>query len=144
MPAYTRHNEVTVLDSKPDRIEAHYFNRVLTALKRTGEPIRFKIPKHSHLDIILQQDAWIVIDRVLHDMPVAAWTNFQTEGRDNLHKAVPCDIRIYHFAARMVLKSVLDAIETTLRQQKKTKKRKDYVAALEAASVQQDIVPFTP
>ena len=122
MPAYTRHNDVIVLDSKPDKVEAKYFNRVLTALKRTGEPIRFKIPKLNHLDLILQKDDWIIVDRVLHDMPVAAWTNFQTEHRDSLHKAVPCEISIYHFAARMVLQSALEAIETTLRKQKKDEK----------------------
>lgn len=122
MAAYTRHNDVIVLDSKPDEVEAKYFNRVLTALKRTGEPIRFKIPKCNHLDLILQKDAWIIVDRVLNDMPVAAWTNFQTEHRDNLHKAVPCKIRIYHFAARMVLHAALEAIETTLRQPKKDEK----------------------
>ena len=119
MPAYTRHDDVIVLDSKPDEVKAKYFNRVLTALKRTGGAIRFKIPKCNHLDLILQKDAWIIVDRVLNDMPVAAWTNFQTEHRDSLHKAMPCEIRIYHFAARMVLQAALEAIETTLHQEKK-------------------------
>ena len=122
MAAYTRHNDVIVLDSKPDKVEAKYFNRALIALKRTDEPIRFKIPKCNHLDLILQKDAWIIIDRVLNDMPVAAWTNFQTEHRDSLHKAVPCEICIYHFAARMVLQAALDALETTLHQPKKDEK----------------------
>jgi hypothetical protein len=116
MPAYTRHNEILILDSVPGHVEAQYFNVAQTALKRVGEQWRFKIPGLNHLDVILQEDAWIVVDRVLNDMPVAAWTNFQTEGRDNLHEPVACDIRIYHFAARMVLQTTLNAMENHLRQ----------------------------
>ena len=114
MPAYTRHNEVLILDKRPDNVDAHYFNVAQTALKRIGEQIRFKIPTLNHLDLILQEDAWIVVDRVLNDMPVVAWTDFQTQGRDNLHEAVPCEVRLYHFAARMILKTTLDAMENIL------------------------------
>lgn len=116
MPAYTRHNEILILDRKPGHVEAQYFNVAQTALKRLGNQWRFRIPKLNHLDLILQEDAWIVVDRVLNDMPVAAWIDFQTEGRDNLHGPVSCEIRIYHFAARMVLQPTLDAMEEHLRQ----------------------------
>ena len=116
MPAYTRHNEILILDSKPGQVEAHYFNVAQTALKRLGKRWRLRIPKLSHLDLIVQEDAWIVVDRVLNDMPVAAWIGFQTEGRDNLHEPVSCEIRIYHFAARIVLQPTLDAMEEHLRQ----------------------------
>ena len=47
---------------------ANYFNQAQTALKRIGEQIRFKIPELNHLDLILQEDAWIVVDRVLDDL----------------------------------------------------------------------------
>ena len=116
MPVYTRHNEVMVLDSKPGEIDAHYFNVVQIALKRMGEQIRFRIPTLNHLDLIIQEDAWIVVDRVLHDIPVACWTGFQLEGRDNLHQPISCEIRIYHFAARAILKTTLDAMEDFLRE----------------------------
>ena len=66
----------------PGQVEAQYFNVAQTALKRVDDQWRFKIPGLNHLDLILQEDAWIVVDRVLNDMPVAAWTNFQIEGRD--------------------------------------------------------------
>ena len=116
MPVYTRHNEVLVLDSKPSEVDAHYLNVVQIALKRMGEQIRFRIPTLIHLDLIIQEDAWIVVDRVLHDMPVACWTEFQFEGRDNLHQPISCEIRIYHFAARTILKTTLDAMEDYLRE----------------------------
>ena len=116
MPLYTRHNEVMILDRRPGNVDPSYFNRAQTALKRIGEQIRFKIPKLSHLDLIVQEDAWIVVDRVLNDMPIVAWTDFQTEGRDNLHEAIACEIRLYHFAARMILNTTLDAMEVILGQ----------------------------
>ena len=114
MPPYTRHNEVPMLDCRPGNVDADYFNLAQTALKRIEEQIRFRIPKLNHLDLILQQDAWIVVDRVLNDMPVVAWTDFQTEGRDNQHEPVPCEIRLYHFAARMILNKTLDAMKVIL------------------------------
>jgi len=114
IPPYTRHNEVLILSRRPGNVDAHYFNQAQTALKRIGQQMRFKIPTLNHLDLILQEDAWIIVDRVLNDIPVVAWTDFQTEGRDNLHKPVACEIRLYHFAARMVLKTTLDAMEDIL------------------------------
>jgi len=105
-----------MLNRRPGNVDANYFNQAQTALKRVGEQIRFKVPKLNHLDLIIQEDAWIVVDRVLNDMPIVAWTDFQTEGRDNLHEPVPCEIRLYHFAALMILKKTLDAMDVILEQ----------------------------
>jgi hypothetical protein len=116
IPPYTRHNEVLVLDRHTDQMDANYFNRAQTALKRAREQIRFKIPTLNHLDLIVQKDAWIVVDRVLNDMPVVAWTDFQTEGRDNLHEPIPCERRLYHFAARMIVNTTLQAMDAILSQ----------------------------
>ena len=116
MPSYTRHNEVLILDRRPGNVDAHYFNRAQTALKRIGQQIRFKIPTLNHLDLLVQQHDWIIVDRVLNDFPVVAWTDFQTEGRDSLHEPISCEVRLYHFAARMILKTTLDAMEDILGQ----------------------------
>jgi hypothetical protein len=116
MPIYTRHNEVIVLDRKSGTVDAHYFNIVQSALKTNHEPFRFRIPGLNHLDLIVQDDAWVVVDRVLNDVPVAAWTNFQTEGRDSLHEPIACEIRLFHFAARTILKTTLEAMEEKLGQ----------------------------
>ena len=121
MPAYTRHNEIQFLDSHQDSIEAKYFNLAQTALKRSKEPIRFRIPGLNHLDLLIQPDAWIIVDRVLNDMPIVAWSGFNTEGRDNLHNPVSCEVRLYHFAARMVLNRTLNAMQEILGQTLKEK-----------------------
>ena len=116
MPPYTRHDEVLILDRRPGSVDANHFNQAQTGLKRIGHQIRFKIPTLNHLDLIVQEDAWIVVDRVLNDVPVVAWCDFQSEGRDNLHQPISCEVRLYHFAARMVLKTTLDSMEEILGQ----------------------------
>ena len=116
MSPYTRHNEVLILDQRPGDVDAGYFNKAQIALKRIGKQIRFKIPALNHLDLIVQKDAWIIVDRVLNDMPIVAWTDFQTDGRENLHEPITCEIRLYHFAARMILNTTLEAMETILSE----------------------------
>lgn len=111
---YTRHNEVPQLASRKGKVNALYYNHVQTGLKRLGRQIRMKIPKLKHLDLILQKDAWIVVDTVLNDIPVVAWTNFQTEHRDTLHEPIQCEIRFFHFAASMILNRTLEAMELML------------------------------
>ncbi|MDH3949043.1 MAG: hypothetical protein OEU74_08785 [Gammaproteobacteria bacterium] len=114
---YTRHDEVPQLASRKGKVKALYYNHVQTALKSLGPQIRLKIPKLKHLDLIIQKDAWIIVDTVLNDIPVVAWMNFETEQRDNLHEPIQCEIRFFHFAASMVLNRTLEAMELMLGEQ---------------------------
>ena len=116
-PLYTRHDEVPQLASRKGKVHALYYNHVQTALKHLGPQIRLKIPKLKHLDLILQKDAWIVVDTVLNDIPVVAWTNFETDKRDSLHEPIQCEIRFFHFAASMILNRTLEAMEMMLGEQ---------------------------
>jgi len=116
-PLYTRHNEVPQLASRKGKVKAVYYNHVQTALKSLGPQIRLKIPKLKHLDLIIQKDAWIIVDTVLNDFPVLTWINFETEHRDNLHEPIQCEIRFFHFAASMVINRTLEAMELMLREQ---------------------------
>jgi len=117
---YTRHDEVPELTSRDGKVDALYYNHVQTALKRLSDhhtganEIRLTIPKLKHLDLVLQKDAWIIVDRVLNDFPIAAWTNFQAGHRDSLHEPILCEIRLFHYAASMILKRTLEAMEILL------------------------------
>ena len=111
---YNRHNEVPRLSSRPGKVDALYYNHVQIALKHLGRQIRLHIPRLKHLDLILQKDAWIVVDITLSDIPVVAWTGFETRNRDNLHEPVTCEIRFFHFAASMILNRTLEAMELML------------------------------
>lgn len=80
------------LSTRQGKVNATYYNHVQTALKRINAEIRLQIPRLKHLDLILQKDAWIVVDKVLNDVPIVAWTNFQVDHRDSLHEPVKCEI----------------------------------------------------
>ncbi len=111
---YRRLDEVPVFEYRDGEIPANHYNHVQLALKRLGEDLRFPIPKLKHLDLILQKDAWIIVDRVLNDVPVAAWTDFQTEHRASLHEPIKCRIRLYHAHGAIILQRTLEAMELIL------------------------------
>ena len=114
---YNRHNEVSVLTARQSKVEATHFNHVQTAMKRLGPELRFRIPKLKHLDLIIQKDAWIVVDIALSDFPILCWTDFKTEHRENLHEPIVCEVRIFHFAASMILKKTINAMEMLLGEE---------------------------
>lgn len=114
---YNRHNEVPVLTARQGKVEANHYNHVQTAIKRLGAELRFRLPKLKHLDLILQKEAWIVVDRALYDYPILCWTEFQTDHRENLHEPIVCEIRIFHYAASMILKKTINAMELLLGEE---------------------------
>ena len=65
----------------------------------------------------MQPDAWIIVDNALNDLPVAAWTDFETADRNALHTPINCQLRLFHSNASMIIKRVLEAMEAMLEQQ---------------------------
>ena len=114
---YSRLDDVPVYAQRTGSINANYYNHVLVALKRLGDEIRLQIPRLKHLDLILQKNAWIVVDRVLNDVPVVAWTDFEVEHRNNLHEPVACQIKYYHANAALIMRRTLEAMELLLGEQ---------------------------
>lgn len=114
---YTGLDEIPVYERRASSIAALYFNHVQQGIKYLGNSIRFPIPKLRSLELILQKDAWIIIDSRLNDYPVAAWTLFKADHRDNLHEDIPCELRFYHQHAEMVLERTLEAMELILGEQ---------------------------
>ena len=117
VPLYTRHDELPQLSARAGKVDALYYNHVQTALKQLGNQIRLTIPKLKHLDLIIQKDAWIIVDTVLNDVPVVAWTNFEIKGRESLHEPIQCEIRFFHYAASMILNRTLEAMELMLGEE---------------------------
>jgi hypothetical protein len=114
---YNRLDNMPIYKHLDSSVDANYFNHVLVALKRLGAEIRFPIPRLKHLDLILQHGAWIIVDRVQNDVPIAAWTNFQTEHRSSLHEPIQCDLNLYHANAGLILDRTLEAMELLLGEQ---------------------------
>lgn len=114
---YTRHNEVPVLSSWPDNVEAKHYNIVLRALKRVGPNIRLALPGLKTLDLVLQSDAWIIVDRAFNDIPVAAWSDFRPHENRGLHEAVPCKLLFFHGHAGMIIEKTLSLMDALLEDQ---------------------------
>ena len=113
-PPYNRHQEVPPLSVWPSAVDAAQFHTVYRALKRSPPAIRLELPGLKTLDLILQPEAWIVVDRAFNDLPVAAWTGFRAGERDGLHEPVPCELRYFHGYAGMIIKRVLETMDAEL------------------------------
>ena len=111
---YTRHDEVPVFEYQDGTVDALYYNTVQTSLKRLGKEIRLSIPKLRSLDLILQSDAWIEVDSALNDVPIAVWTQFESDNREALHHPVKCQLRLFHANANIIINRVLEAMELLL------------------------------
>lgn len=129
---YTRHKEIQPYENRPGSVKALYYNHVQTGLHRLHVKLRYHIPKLKHLDLVLQKDAWIVVDRVLDDAPIIAWTDFETERRKNLHEDIRCEIRLFHYAAEMILERTLEAMELLLGEE----------LADDSSGEPSDVIPF--
>lgn len=114
---YTRHDEVPVYEQRAGNLDAALYNHVQLALKRLGKNLRLAIPGLKTLDLILQSDGWIVVDRALNDLPVAAWSDFHRADGRALHLPVACRIRLYHAHAGIILQRVLDDMDRWLSEQ---------------------------
>jgi len=111
---YSRLENMPVYESYPTEVNAVHFNHVQHAINKLGDSIRLSIPRMIHLDLILEKQAWIIVDRVLNDVPIAAWTDFQTAHRDNIHQPIKCTQKLYHVHAHLVLDRSLEAMELIL------------------------------
>ena len=109
-------DDIPVYETCEGSLQAVHFNHVQIALKHLNRSIRLEIPKLRTLDLILEDDAWIIVDRSLNDIPIAAWSHFQTESRDNLHEPIACKIRLYHMHAKIILNHTIDAMEFLLSE----------------------------
>lgn len=138
---YTRHNEMQPFENREGFVKALYYNHVQTGLHRLHVKLRYRIPKLKHLDLVLQKDAWIVVDRVLNDAPIIAWTDFETEHRQNLHEDIRCEIRLFHYAADMILDRTLEAMELMLGEELSEELNDEDTDDIEAAT-SSDVLPF--
>lgn len=107
-------NDIPIFEQQASRVAAADFNLVQIALNRLGEPLRIPLTGLRSLDLILERGAWIVVDRNLNEIPVLAWTDFQTEGRGTLHEPIPCLLKTYHIHAPMILTQVTEFMEQDL------------------------------
>lgn len=93
----------------PKIIEAPDFNRIRLILGHSTKPLRLSLPNHRGLEVILDDDAWLVVDTLKGDEPVLAWTAFKRP-HTALHEPVHCEVRLYHMHAGLIMGTALDAL----------------------------------
>lgn len=98
-------------------VKAIHYNLAQVALKRLGCPLRFVLPKLRTLDLHLEKDAWIVVDKSLNDIPVMAWVDFDISERASLHEDIPCTLKIYHSHAGILITKVIEAMTLLIGEQ---------------------------
>lgn len=113
---YTRHDELPVYERRAAQLSASHYNTVRVAFRRLGAPLRLPLPGLKHLDLILQEDAWIIVDRAHNDMAVAAWCELEDAGRSDLSAPVACRVRLFHAHAGLILTRALALMDDLLRE----------------------------
>jgi hypothetical protein len=116
-------NGIPVLKAIPTYIEAAYYNRVRIALNRVNNPLRLALSNLQGLDIVLQDDIWLCVDRSMNDLPILAWTDFNTRSRNSILESVPCQLRFFHSHADLVCGSVLGMAERQIEEQLAQRKK---------------------
>jgi len=97
-------------------VDAQRYNMIRLALLRFGTPQRVPLLGLRHLDMLLEEDRWVCVDRSALDLPVAAWVRFQNRAQDNLQAPVDCQLRHYQVNTDIVLPYVWMALENILQQ----------------------------
>ena len=113
----SRLEDLPTFETRRATVKAIHYNLVQVAFKRLGSPLRFALPKLRTLDLHLEKDAWIVVDKSLNDIPVMAWVDFDTAGRASLHEDIPCILKIYHSHAGMLIDKVMEAMTLLIGEQ---------------------------
>lgn len=98
----------------PKTLPATCYNRVRLALIRLGKPLRFGLPGHRGLEMVLTDEAWCCVDSLAEDQLILVWRAFASRGRDDLTQPVACELHLYHHCAGLVMGSTLSAMEEAL------------------------------
>ena len=103
----SRIDEVPKLNTRSDTVDGRRYNQVLLALRRLKGPLRLTLPGLRGMDLLLDREAWVCVDRTLYDLPVLAWTDFKPASRRAIHEVVPCLLHYYQVNAELIAESVL-------------------------------------
>lgn len=110
----TRIEDVPKLRTEQTSIDAPRYNLTRLSLLRLGGPLRLPLAGLRGMDLIIDADAWICVDRTLYDLPILAWTDFGR--REGLHEPTPCLRHYYHVNADLISETVLSTMMTLLGQ----------------------------
>ena len=107
-----RLGELVPLRTLPKTLDAACYNRVRLALLRLSNPLRIDLPR-LRVEMILDDAAWLCYRPYESDLPLLAWTAFETRDRA-LHEPVRCQLHLYHFHAGLLMGVTLDNLNAVL------------------------------
>lgn len=96
--------QIIASELKPDD-----FNVVRLGILRLGAPLTLNLDGIKGLRCVLDDHAWVFMDRFVDNMPLLAWMNF--ESRSTLTEMIPCELRLYHFQAGMLTDKALETLK---------------------------------
>ncbi len=96
-------------------VGAERYNLIQLALSRLGGPLCFPLLGLRHLDMVLEKESWVCIDRGALDLPVAAWHLFEKESHLNLQSTVLCELRHYQANTDILLPYIWMSMESILK-----------------------------
>ena len=105
------------------KIGASDFNAIRLGILRLGSPLSFNLDVIKGLRCVLDDHAWIFMDRFVNDMPLLAWMNFESRGA--LNETIPCELRLYHFKAGLLVDMALDALQDAIDEQLRESKQSE-------------------
>lgn len=97
-------------------IEASHYNQIRLALQRLPTPIRLRLDGLNHVDLIIDGDSWVCVDTTLNDLPIVAWTDFDSR-RQGLHHPINCKLHYFHYKAGLLVLKALNAARAQLAEQ---------------------------
>ena len=112
----SRIEDVPKLRTISTEIEGGRYNQVRLGLLRLGNPIRLALPGLRGMDVIVDNKAWVCVDRTLYDLPVLAWTDFGHQDRNAIHEPVSCLLHYYHIHADLITETVLSTLLSGLTE----------------------------
>jgi len=112
----TRIDNVPKLRTVPASINAELYNLIKLATIRIETPLRVRLPGLRTIDMVINKNTWVCLDRAMYDLPALAWTNINEERRDGLHKPVECQLHYYHIHANISASKILDSLYAVLEE----------------------------
>ncbi len=109
-----RIDHLPVFAQRDDQVPALHYNLWRRARIHLDMPQHIPLRGLKEMELILEHDAWVVVDHNRGEVPVLAWTEFSPPRDRGLHEPVPCKLNFYHFLATSLRQPAMDFLFTEL------------------------------
>ena len=111
-----RLENIPIYETDSINIDADYYNLVRLSLLRLHNPLRVRLSQLRTIDLLLDDETWIAVDRTQKDKPVIAFLDFATLNRDELTAPVLCTVNYYNAQATIMTDHIFEATSRLLNK----------------------------